>query len=438
MARGFGGMVKSFFGNAFSKASKTSSAHQGAFGWGNTDAFLTEDTLEKSLYNSYFFYRNSPVVRGCVDIKARSVAHVPVVAYKKGGTELNPIGDAAIDDFLKNPNPQQSINDFLFDVVGHLEVWGNAYLEMVGDPKPESYALKPSGIRLLGASGEVRRYEYSVNGRRFNFTSDELLHSFYSDLGNDFIGLSPVQSSLDQLVTSYHAQVFNNGYFKRGGRIALAFLMNENLSQDDFLRTKEVLQRDYTGSHNAHKNIILSGVKEVQELGSNPKDVEFAELTRSIRENFMGLMGVPPVMLGIFEFANYANAEVQKRIFWQETLSPLMVKVEGLLTRLVRRLFGRDDVEVRFDRSNVSSLQEDVTVRVNNAMRELDAGALTVNEYRKMRGLKLFGSEGDVPMVTAGRIPLKDAVADLGEKESRDFTTQEMPEIGGGSAQDAK
>lgn len=434
MARSFGEMVKGLFGRSSSveKASKASSAYHGAFGWGNTDAFFTEDTVEKSIYDAYFFYRNSPIVRGCVDIKARSIAHVPVVVARSGDTDMTPINDAAVDAFIASPNPNQSFADFVFDLVGHLEVWGNTYVEMVGDPKQEAYALKPSGMRLIHASGGVRRYEYSVNGRTIQFTSDEIVHGLHADLGNDFIGLSPVKSALDQLLTMYRAQVFNDGYFKRGGRIALAFLMNENLSDEDFKRTKETLQKDYSGSHNAHKNIILSGVKEVQELALNPKDVEFAEMTRSIRENFMGLIGVPPVMLGIFEYANYANAEVQKRIFWQESLSPLMVKIEGLLTRLVNRLFGRSDVVVRFDRSKVPALQDDETVRVSNAMRELEAGAITINEYRKTKKLPLFIPEGDVPMVTAGKIPLKDAVSDLSETRTTDFTAEEMPEIRNG------
>ncbi|MHA2638400.1 MAG: hypothetical protein V2G40_04810, partial [bacterium JZ-2024 1] len=47
---------------------------------------------------------------------------------------------------------------------------------------------------------------------------------------------------------------------------------------------------------------------------------------------------VPPILLGM-DVANYATARIQKQAFWQETLLPLLSKIEHTIQFQIIRIF---------------------------------------------------------------------------------------------------
>ena len=138
----------------------------------------------------------------------------------------------------------------------------------------------------------------------------------------------------------------------------------------------------------------------------------------------LGAIGVPPVMVGILEFANYANAKEQIRIFWKVRMLPKLNIIEGIVSGVVRLLFDDPDLHAKFDTSGVKALQQDENDRVNNNNSRIDRGTLTPNEVRAEEGRDPLQG-GDIATVGLNRIPLSDASLPLDEERRNQEGDQE-------------
>jgi hypothetical protein len=61
----------------------------------------------------------------------------------------------------------------------------------------------------------------------------------------------------------------------------------------------------YSGIDGGHGALLMQGGVEIKPLTVNPKDIDFINGKKLNREEILAVFGVPPAMVGIFEYANY-------------------------------------------------------------------------------------------------------------------------------------
>jgi phage portal protein BeeE len=97
--------------------------------------------------------------------------------------------------------------------------------------------------------------------------------------------------------------------------------------------------------------------------------------------------------VGVYEYANYANAEHQNRSFWQKTIIPKLRKLEHKLDSSLIPMYQKSSTTedakwfVRFDTSAVDALKENEDIKTQVQERLVRSGIMTINEVRRRENL---------------------------------------------------
>jgi len=150
-------------------------------------------------------------------------------------------------------------------------------------------------------------------------------------------------------------------------------------------------------------------------LGFQPRQMALKEVRRIPEERISGALGVPAILAGLgagLDSATYSNARELREFFTEQTLIPLWkLLAEELTWQLGQPDFG---VDYDYDLTTVRALQEDQDALWTRNLAALEAGAITVAEFREEVGmepitgteiflrkptvLELASSNGDAPV----------------------------------------
>lgn len=136
------------------------------------------------------------------------------------------------------------------------------------------------------------------------------------------------------------------------------------------------------GVGNFFKTLFLGaeGI-EYTPVGAPPRDLAMPELSAEMRRDICAAFGVPPILIGAWEAANYATAEEQRRSFYTETILPEIDFIEDELNRQFVRQFW-PDVRLSFDTTDVKALREDEMQRNQAITLAYQGGWMQLNEAR--------------------------------------------------------
>ncbi len=366
-----------------------------------------------------FFYRD-PWFYSVVNAVASSISQVPVGIYiELADMKRHYITDhKQINDFLMQPNPIQTWSDFFYLSSLNLETNGNLFWAYNLGPGglPEVYVLRSSNVEISRTPAGDRMYKYvpqnSTNPNTVVFFENEIIHTMNFDPMDDFRGMSPMQPALYDLVVSFLARTYNMAFIENGARPSGFVSVDKELDDVGLRRLKEQMFELLQGPKRAGAVGYLAKGESFESVQLTPKDMEFLNLIKASRESILSVMRIPPVIVGVFEFANYANSEIQKKLFWEEGLLPRVAKLENSMTRLLRRLFN-GDIRFGFRTETVQALQPN-QVELAQVISSLLNGAIsimTINEARAKFGLDPVDPEiGDQLFSQGTAMLLEDAI----------------------------
>ncbi|RLE41288.1 hypothetical protein DRJ16_06530 [Candidatus Woesearchaeota archaeon] len=109
--------------------------------------------------------------------------------------------------------------------------------------------------------------------------------------------------------------------------------------------------------------------------------MQFIEQRKYYREEILGVFRVPKALFGITDDLNYATFVGQKKMFWTETLMPLLRRFEDEINQQFFSIYAPQFV-CRYDYSNVVALQEDFNKKLEQAEKLKNLG-YPLNEINK-------------------------------------------------------
>ncbi|MBI5267314.1 MAG: phage portal protein, partial [candidate division Zixibacteria bacterium] len=139
------------------------------------------------------------------------------------------------------------------------------------------------------------------------------------------------------------------------------------------------------GPEKQHEIAVLSSGGKFHDITPSLDKLVSDLLTKTPRETILAVFGVPPVLAGIFEYANYANSREQIKIFWQHTILPLQRIVLGAINRQLVETFW-PGLQVAADSSQINALQEDENEKATRLGGLKRSGIITPNEAREKLG----------------------------------------------------
>ena len=335
-------------------------------------------------------YARNPIVYRCVRMLAEAAMRVPFALNENGRT----LTQHPVLDLLKRPNPRQSGAEMRETLFSYLHTAGNAYVEaVIVEGKVKGlYCLRPDRMKLVsGNDGWPIAYDYTAGGRTTRLSQNvqpvpKVLHlSLFHPL-DDHYGLAPLEAAQFSLDIHNAAAKWNKALLDNAARPSGALVYSGgsgNLTKTQFARLKEELEIGFQGAINAGRPMVLEGGLDWKSMALSPRDMDFIEAKNSAAREIALAFGVPPMLLGIPGDNTYANYAEANRVFWRQSVVPMVTRVASALGRWLEPAF-EGSFEIIPQLEGVEALSED---RAALWQRISGASFLDDEEKRELLGL---------------------------------------------------
>jgi HK97 family phage portal protein len=360
-------------------------------------------------------FAETPVVRRAINvIKDRIAAMDWQVRVRRG---VGP-GDVAFAErklralrrTLEEPNAVDSFRTLIEQVIEDALTGGYGAIEMepTGDTERPAmlWAVDGASIRInAGWDGqeETPRYAQAVPGQlessAVELRDDQLMYIRMNPRSFTPFGLGPLEVAFETVNQFLSAHRF-------AGKLAANTVAQYALWLNEATPAQ-------------HDRLIRWWQDEIEGTGrvplisteQKPEVLRFAQGTdadmRLAWQEFLIRMvanafGLPPLMLGLEADVNQSTAAEMTDEAFRGAISPLAMLLAGHITRdLFGKCIGWREFEFVFNDLNARDEETELAVQVQL----LQAGVLTVNEVRAMRGLGPLGHDGVAQLAGEARQP---------------------------------
>lgn len=336
-------------------------------------------------YNGYSTYKTTQAltlsaVYRCVEVISNSVASLPAKLYviddKGYKIELHNNLSYIIG---KKPNQKMTSYTFYKLIVKDILMSGNAYALILRDGQGEVSGFQYVQPGLVSPIDRIDHIEYQVAGVKGFVKAEDILH-FMNYSENGVFGLSVLTHARRTLGITDSAEKGSENFYKSGGCTS-GFLKFDGPSNSK--QREEILSawNQATGGPNNGPNgiaVLPSNVTYTQ-LSINPADAQLLESRKFQVIDICRFFGVSPVKCFDMEKSTYNNSEQAELNFLNDTLRPLLTKIEQEFeTKLFGNKYGYD---IKFDVKEL--LRTDKKSQAEYLTKLFNLGVLSPNEIRK-------------------------------------------------------
>lgn len=336
-------------------------------------------------YNGWSTYKTSlaltlSAVYRCVTVISDGVASLPVKLYRVDGDGYEYEMNDGLS-YLLSKKPSEKMNAFTFYklIVKDILMNGNAYALIDRDGKGDVKALRYVQAGLVSPIDMGDRIQYQVTGMNKLVNQKDILHFMnYSDSG--VYGISVLTYARRTLAIADGGEKSAENFYKSGGCTS-GFLKFDGPSTGK--QRDEILSawNQATGGPNSGPNgiAVLPSNITYQQLSINPADAQLLESREFSVIEICRYFGVSPTKCFDLSHASYNNSEMAELAFLNDTLRPLMSKIE---MELETKLFpGSTRYDVRFDVNELLRTDKKSQGEWFNKMFNL--GVMSPNDIRK-------------------------------------------------------
>jgi len=290
----------------------------------------------------------------------------------------------------KEPNPFQDVSTFKRNLIIDLLIDGNIFIYYDG---AHLYHLPADKVTIY-SDDETYVEKYSFDNS-IDYSVNEIIHIKENSFNSIYRGvprLKPAYRTM-QLLTSMRN--FQDNFFKNGAVPGLVLKSPNTLSEKIKERMLQAWSIRYNPNTGGRRPLILDGGLEVDNLTNiNFKELDFQDSIKASERVILEAMGIPPIL---FDGGNNANIRPNHRLYYLETVLPVVRKLKFAL----ERFFGFNLSE---DVTGVPALQPELRDQAAYYATLVNTGILSANEARKALGkdpIKGF-DEPRVPANIAG------------------------------------
>lgn len=292
-------------------------------------------------------------VYSCVRVLAETMGTLPLITYERKGENKERATKHPLTELLRwQPNPGINAVTFIEMMQAHLCLRGNAYAEIVIDPRSgypmRLVPLNPDRVRVEVTDGGENRYKfYPEQGKEISFSQERIFHVTAMALDGRR-GLSPIDQAREVIGASLAMDRHTSSFFKNGAKIGGVLKYPGKLSQRALENFRESWQKQHSDPEKAHETAILEQGMEYTAIGMTHEQAEFVEAFKLKRSEIAGIFRVPPHMIGDLENATFSNIEHQSLNFETFTIRPWAVRWETAIAAQLLSERERETFKVEF------------------------------------------------------------------------------------------
>jgi HK97 family phage portal protein len=299
-------------------------------------------------------YRHQPNVRTVVDFLARNVGQLTIKLYERvSATDRVHLDEHPASVILRKPNPGLTPYRLWEGTVADIGIYNRAYWRKLRAAGPGSRMVgvaRVSPLSLLPdwdpATGQLRAYRMATGEM---VRPDEfILFPGYDPLGGE--GLSPLETLRSLLMEEFEAQVarrwFWRNFARKGGVVERPV---EAPEWDDVARARwrEDFEGRHTGAENTGRVAMLEDGMHWVDAQFSAEESQFIQSRKLLREEVASAYHIPPPMIGILDHGTYANVQESHKQLYQDTMQPLLDRLEQELALQLLPEFEAFDAQGR-------------------------------------------------------------------------------------------
>jgi len=270
------------------------------------------------------------------------------------------------------PNPYQDINSFRRNLITDYLLDGNMFAYFDG---VHLYHL-PANKMNIHASDSTYIEKYTFN-EEIDYSPREIIHVKENSFYSIYRGVSRLKPALRTMTLMRSMRSFQDNFFKNDAVPGLVIKSPNTLS--DKIKERMILawQTRYNPSGGGKRPLILDGGLEVDKIADvNFKELDFQTAIDDNENIILKALGIPPILL---DSGNNANLRPNMRLYYLETILPIVVKMNSSF----QRFFG---FELSEDVTNIPALQPELRDQAQYYSALVNTGVLSPNEARNQLG----------------------------------------------------
>lgn len=246
------------------------------------------------------------------------------------------------------------------------------------------YRINPSLIEPMPAENGkyLEGYMLYAFGQKRMLTREMVINVKLPNPLDPFRGMAPIVPVLKNLLIDRYSTEHMIAFWKAGARIGGAITTDEKLTKDQLRALQRSFENDFTGRKNQHRTLIMPKGFDYKPIESDPGETSLIEFQRFNREPILSAYKVPPVMAGLLDGATYANANVQMKAFYTNTVVPYVNLISMAMSPHPALFPPEKGLRMRHDTSGIQALQDDEKAKADTGKAMLESG-MSPNEVRK-------------------------------------------------------
>jgi HK97 family phage portal protein len=371
----------------------------------NQDAKFNDWETERAIKHGL---KASTYVYACINAIAKAVSSVPWYVYKqnsKGDWEI--VQNHPLEALIDRPTPFHSRKDLMTGMVQHLYLGGNSVFSKVrgGGTVTEIWQLPPDAIKVYPDKRNfISHYEYNKEGVRRRLEQADIIHNRFNDPSNPYWGISPLQAGARLVDSDIEAVKFQKVSLQNRAITDGIFSFEHPLTKQQWEEARTMVREQHQGMENARTPWVLGAGAQWTQMSLSPVEMDFLNSRKFNREEICSIFQVPPPIVGIMDTATYNNIETARKIFWQDTIIPLLEDIKDSFNLALTPEFGTG-IELSYDVSNVQALQISNQEKITNAKSLFSMGVPfnMINQKLELGFDEIEG--GDLGYLPSGLMP---------------------------------
>jgi HK97 family phage portal protein len=288
----------------------------------------------------------------------------------------------------------------------------------------------PSEWKYNGSDGKPRIWPATATVQFSEYDPDNMVR-----------GLGSVKVLSRQMDLMLQAERYSSGALRNGGDPGGFIKYKTSVgTQVEKERLEQSLDDLFHNPENKGRHIILDSDADYQANKLSPKDMEYSVLWKLMRDTILGVLGVPPPLVGVMENSTYNNLREAKYDLWTGGLGVLTF-LTNVEKDMKADIWSRYPAPVDrycglFDTKDVEALKHLNNEKLKEARELVRAGAaLSWNEAFEMVGLDTTPPRnGDTTWLRNDLVPVGDVEGGDPEEPVSAFELAAEPEAEAGQA----
>jgi HK97 family phage portal protein len=224
-------------------------------------------------------------------------------------------------------------------------------------------------------------YGYGLDNVALKVPFQRVIHFKMPNPYNPFYGMSPFSAASRTILLDRYKNEFEMAFYHRGATHSGVIENEQELTREKMKRLIASFENLYTGKRNWWRPMWLPKGAKWKQSSLTMSEMQHLEGLRENRLTLLAILGVPPSQVGIVQDVNRSTSEEQTKIFWQNTIIPLVqFKCSGYNnSHLFKNFFG-GSVKVVPDFAGIQAIEGSLASKGETA--KLLENVYTINELR--------------------------------------------------------